>query len=632
MQLSIIIVNYNVKHFLALCLKSVAAAVKNIDAEIIVIDNNSTDGSVEMLQQQTSDLKIILNKQNTGFAVANNQGIKVAKGKYLLLLNPDTVVAEDTFEKCIAFMETQPNAGALGVYMIDGKGNFLPESKRGLPTPAVAFYKMFGLSTLFPKSKVFGQYHLGYLDKNKTHPAEILSGAYMFMRAEALQKAGLLDEAFFMYGEDIDLSYRIEKAGYKNYYFSDTDIIHYKGESTKKGSLNYVKVFYNAMIIFARKHFAQSSSQLFSLLINFAIIVRGLLTLLTSLLSSSILPLIDGVLMFLGVYAVEIYWASNIKSAPEYYPEKFLFFIVPTYIVVWVISVLLSGGYERPYKISLTYRGLLWGTIFITAIYGLLPNEWRFSRAIILLGAVSSGVVMTFTKVIYNRIVHGKLSFEAENKKNILIYAEAQEAERIKNILYQSGIEASIWVENKNENMPATIRLFDINEIIFSSAILSFKEIIGYIKSFGSNLEFKIVNPNSDAIIGSNSKNSAGDIYNLDKNFAIGNPLTMRKTRLADILIALFLIFTFPFFFLKKNGKKALVNIGKVFLLQKTWIGYCGAKPDYYNLPKLKPSVFLIDEIKGVEAADRAKELNRYFASKFSVSENIKMLLKHLLK
>ncbi|HRN94504.1 MAG: glycosyltransferase family 2 protein [Chitinophagales bacterium] len=631
MQLSVIIVNYNVKHFLALCLKSVAAAVKNISAEVIVIDNNSTDGSVEMLQK-TSNIQAILNKQNTGFAVANNQGIKIAKGKYVLLLNPDTVVAEDTFEKCIAFMEAHENAGALGVYMIDGKGNFLPESKRGLPTPTVAFYKMFGLSSLFPKSKIFGQYHLGFLDKNETHQAEILSGAFMFMRAEALQKSGLLDEAFFMYGEDIDLSYRIEKVGYKNYYFSDTDIIHYKGESTKKGSLNYVKVFYQAMIIFARKHFAQSSSQLFALLINFAIVMRGLLTLLTSLLSSSLLPLIDGALMFLGVYVVEIYWASNIKSAPEYYPEKFLFFIVPVYIAVWIISVLLSGGYERPYKISLTYRGLLWGTIFITAIYGLLPNEWRFSRAIILLGAVSSGVAMTFTKVIYNRIKHGKLSFEAEDKKNILVFAETKEAERIKNLLYQSGIDASIFVENRIQNLTATSRLFNVNEIIFSSASLSFKEIIEYIKTLGGNLEFKIVNPDSDAIIGSNSKNSAGDVYDMEKNFAIGNSLTMRKTRLADISIAILLLLFSPFFLLKKNGKKALANTGKILSLQKTWIGYCGNKNDHNGLPKLKPAVFLIDEIKGVEAGERARELNRFFASKYRVGESVKMLLKYLLQ
>lgn len=222
MKLTIVIVNYNVKYFLEECLISVNRAIKNIAAEVYVVDNASVDGSVELVQQQFPWVKCIANKENTGFSKANNQAMQVAQGEYVLLLNPDTVVAEDTFEKCIAFMDSHADAGALGVHMIDGRGNFLPESKRGLPTPAVAFYKTFGLAALFPKSKVFGKYHLGFLPEHETNEADILSGAFMFMRKSALDKTGLLDETFFMYGEDVDLSYRIVKAGYKNYYFADT--------------------------------------------------------------------------------------------------------------------------------------------------------------------------------------------------------------------------------------------------------------------------------------------------------------------------------------------------------------------------------------------------------------------------
>src|SRR5690606_33508903 len=203
------------------------------------------------------------------------QAIHLSQGKYVLLLNPDTVVEEDTFEKVINFMDQHPDAGGLGVRMLDGKGKFLPESKRGLPTPMVAFYKIFGVSKLFPKSKKFGQYHLGHLSEFETNEVEILCGAFMLMRAEALEKVGLLDEAFFMYGEDIDLSYRIIKGGYKNYYFPETRIIHYKGESTKKSSVNYVFVFYRAMVIFAEKHFSQKHAKMFSFLINFAIYLRA---------------------------------------------------------------------------------------------------------------------------------------------------------------------------------------------------------------------------------------------------------------------------------------------------------------------------------------------------------------------
>jgi GT2 family glycosyltransferase len=251
MKLSVVIVNYNVMHFLEQCLNSVRKAVKNIESEVFVVDNNSVDGSVKMVREKFPEVNLIVNPDNRGFSKANNQAIKIAKGEYVLLLNPDTVVEDDTFEKIIKFMDAHEDAGGLGVKMVDGKGKFLPESKRGLPTPAVAFYKIFGLSKLFPKSKIFGQYHLTYLNNDEIHEVDVLSGAFMLIRKPLLDKIGGLDESYFMYGEDIDLSYRITKEGYKNYYFPKTRIIHYKGESTKKSSINYVLVFYQAMIIFA---------------------------------------------------------------------------------------------------------------------------------------------------------------------------------------------------------------------------------------------------------------------------------------------------------------------------------------------------------------------------------------------
>ena len=218
MKLSIVIVNYNVKYFLEQCLRSVDIAMQGIDGEIYMVDNASADKSVEMVQQKFPHVKVIANKDNVGFSKANNQAMRISKGEYILLLNPDTVVEENTFRESICFMDEHKDAGALGVKMIDGKGNFLPESKRGLPTPWVSFYKIFGLSSLFPKSPKYARYHMGHLDNDENHEIEILAGAYMFMRKTALDKCGLLDEDFFMYGEDIDLSYRIVKAGYKNYY------------------------------------------------------------------------------------------------------------------------------------------------------------------------------------------------------------------------------------------------------------------------------------------------------------------------------------------------------------------------------------------------------------------------------
>jgi GT2 family glycosyltransferase len=313
MKLSVIIVNYNVQYFLENCLNSVYNSSAIIDFEVFVVDNNSVDGSLKMLAEKFPQTKVIANKNNRGFSVANNQAIKEAKGEYVLLLNPDTVVEENTFKVCCDFFDSHEKAGGLGVKMLDGKGNFLPESKRGLPTPAVAFYKIFGVTNLFPKSEKFGQYHLGHLSKEENHQIEILSGAFMMMRKSVLDEIGLLDESFFMYGEDIDLSYRITQAGYANHYLADTQIIHYKGESTKKSSINYVFVFYRAMAIFAKKHFSNKNAQLFSTLINFAIYVRAGLAVLTRTIKHFLLPVIDAIVLGSGVFLFKEYYEENVK-------------------------------------------------------------------------------------------------------------------------------------------------------------------------------------------------------------------------------------------------------------------------------------------------------------------------------
>ena len=257
MDLSVVIVSYNAVDFLRLTLKSVTAACASIKAEVFVVDNNSTDGAAKMVATDFKDCKLIANKDNPGFAIANNQAIRMACGKYILILNPDTVVAEDTFTKAMAFMQKTNDAGGLGIRMIDGTGAFLPESKRGIPSPWAAFTKMAGMSALFPSSKIFAEYHKGYLSPAENYPVEVLSGAFMLFKKSTLDHIGLLDEDFFMYGEDIDLSFRAIKAGYRNYYFSDSSIVHFKGESTIKDE-TYVNRFYKAMVQFAKKHFNPS--------------------------------------------------------------------------------------------------------------------------------------------------------------------------------------------------------------------------------------------------------------------------------------------------------------------------------------------------------------------------------------
>lgn len=272
-MLSVIIVNYNVKYYLEQCLESVRRASQGLQVEVFVVDNLSTDGSVAYLQGRFPEATFVSNHENVGFARANNQAILQSKGKYVLLLNPDTIVSEDLFVRLVSFMEAHPEAGGAGTYMLHPDGTFAPESRRGLPTPFVAFCKMSGLAALFPQSHLFGRYYMRYLDEHQVNEIEVISGACMMLRRTALDEVGLLDEDFFMYGEDIDLSYRIIKGGYTNY-FLPVRMLHYKGESTVKSSYRYVYTFYQAMRLFFRKHYGHYSF-LVSVPINTAIWVRS---------------------------------------------------------------------------------------------------------------------------------------------------------------------------------------------------------------------------------------------------------------------------------------------------------------------------------------------------------------------
>lgn len=273
MKLSIVIVNYNVKYYLHQCLMSVEKAMRDFTCDVVVVDNCSSDGSVEFLRKMHPCVRFIENSENQGYACANNIAIRESNSDYVLLLNPDTIITEETLASCLAFMDEHPKAGVLGLKMLKENGTFALESRRGVPTPSTAFYKMCGLTSLFPKSRMFGKYYMQYLDKEEVNRIEIVSGAFAFLRRQCLNETGYLDEDFFMYGEDIDLSYRILKRGWENYYLP-TPILHYKGESTQKSSYRYVYRFYNAMLIFFNKHYGHYSI-LFSLPVKGAILAKG---------------------------------------------------------------------------------------------------------------------------------------------------------------------------------------------------------------------------------------------------------------------------------------------------------------------------------------------------------------------
>ncbi len=609
MKLSIIIVNYNVKFFLEQCLKSVFNSGKDLDMEVIVVDNNSVDSSVEMIREKFKQVKLIANNENKGFSTANNQGINIAAGEYVLLLNPDTVVEDDTLPKVVQFMDDHHDAGGLGVKMLDGNGRFLPESKRSFPTPKVAFPKIFGLSALFPKSKIFGKYHLGYLDNNKTHQVEVLSGAFMLLRKKVLDNIGYLDEDFFMYGEDIDLSWRIIKAGYKNYYYPETRIIHYKGESTKKNSINYVRVFYKAMIIFARKHFSKKNVKLFTSIINFAIWFRASISILDKLFKKALYPLLDIIIIFLGFVFIKSYWEQQVfLSEGDYYPIEYLLYIVPAYILIWLLSVYFNGGYDKPVKFFRIVRGIGVGTIIILVIYALLPTSLRFSRALILLGSLWALISMLATRTIIHLFKHKNLHIGQEKPKRVLIVGEGEEAKRITTLARQSGNCSFIglmgisdrkfedgYIGNINQ-INEIIEIYKIDDIIFCASIMSSQKIMDLMLTLKKHqVNFKIAPPDSSFIIGSNSIDTFGDLFTININ-GINKPYNRRNKRLFDLLIAGLLLISLPVNIFFVNNKWGLVkNIFSVIFNRKTWVGY---HPNHSNsLPKLKNPVLFPSDI-----------------------------------
>ncbi len=637
-DLSVVIVNYNVSYFLEQCLHSVFKAQGHINLEVFVVDNNSVDGSVKMVAKKFPEVRIIANRENVGFSRANNQAIQKSKGRYVLLLNPDTLVEEDTFEKSVAFMDEHPDAGGLGIEMIDGKGRFLPESKRGLPTPSVAFFKIFGLSALFPKSKTFGKYHLGYLPKNETHEIDVLSGAYMLMRKEALDKVGLLDEAFFMYGEDIDLSYRITKGGYKNYYYPGTRIIHYKGESTKKSSVNYVFVFYRAMVIFAEKHFSARNARLYSFLINAAIYLRAGIALLSRFLRRIAVPVLDGALIYVALQFIRFEY--EIWTDKEY-DTVLVSAAFSIYSLIWMGSVFMSGGYDKPVKLLKIWRGVLAGTVLILILYALVPEHLRFSRALILLGSASTILIYTLSRLLLSVLGLKKYRLGSKGLSRTGVVAEKSEFERIKSLLEESGsLKRKIYrisptaeqnhSQSQADRLQEVVEVYKLDTVVFSGEDIPSQKIISLMASVRSKgLDFKIAPPESLFIIGSNSIEKGGDLFILDIN-AINKVVNRRKKGVFDFVFSLLLLFSLPVsVWFVENKLGYLKNIFAVLTTKKSWVGYSGKSEIIKGLPKIRRGVLSpLDRVKRArDLEDTARKLNVVYARDYSLRNDIAIVL-----
>ena len=634
MKLTVVIVNYNVRYFLEQCLLSVQKAMNGVDGEVYMVDNNSVDGSVAMVQERFSWVYCIANKENVGFSKANNQAMRLAKGEYVLLLNPDTVVEEDTFKKVIEFMDAHPDAGGLGVKMVDGKGIFLPESKRGLPSPETSFYKIFGISKVFPRSARFNRYHLGHLSNEEVHEIEILSGAFMLMRKKTLDKVGLLDEEFFMYGEDVDLSWRIILGGWKNYYYPGTRIIHYKGESTKKGSLNYVFVFYNAMAIFARKHFSQKHAATYSAIIRMAIWMRAFIAVLSRFVKRVSLPLADGALLYFSMLAIKNVYAV---SQHKVYDVALVMPAFIAYIAVWIAAVWIGGGYDKPLKPLRTLKPVAVGTAVILIAYSLLPENLRFSRALILLAMLDAVFVFVVNRTLWNLILHRSAGWRVKSDANVVIVGSASEVNRVKQMLEQIQRAALHVIDIRPEsnehvehhaltlqNLEEVIRVHQIDQVIYCARDMSSSEIIASMSSVGDKrVEFKIAPPESLYIIGSGSIESAGDGSMMDVN-SVQLVSNRRMKRILDVAVSVLVLLLSPFMlFFQKRPLQFLPNAANVMIGKCTWVGYAAGVSEEVKLPFIKRGI--LATTTSTNEAHKQK-MDMLYAKDYRISNDLRII------
>ncbi|MEM1041559.1 MAG: glycosyltransferase [Bacteroidota bacterium] len=519
-DVSVVIVNYNVREFLEQALGSVERASASLSVETFVVDNNSVDGSVAMVRERFPGVRVVANEENVGFARANNQAIREAKGRYLLILNPDTLVQEDTLRSLVAFMDAHPEAGAAGCRILNPDGTSAPESRRAFPTPSVALYRMLGLSRLFPKSRTFGRYNMTYLPIDEVCEVDALSGSCMMVRRAALYEhaalsgdgapgsgAGLFDEEFFMYGEDLDWCFRIQQAGWKIYYTPDTQIIHYKGECTRKGELRYVRLFYGAMLKFTEKHFAGSHSRALASVIRGGILARAGMSMAAKALAALAVPVLDFGLALLVGMVVALGWSAQQGIAFDglYYTA-----LVPAYALAAVLGIAAGGGYRRGrrYPLRPVLSGI--GVAFLAVTtFSFFVKSVAFSRATILLGFFLVAVLLTAWRLVANRRQHG-------NRRALLV-GSAGEAGRLRGLLarridppvrlvgFVGAAEQAAGVERLGavRHLRDLVRLREIDDVIFAADSLTNTAILQHMRRLRDlPVQFKILTQGQDRIIG----------------------------------------------------------------------------------------------------------------------------------
>ena len=595
MDLSVIIVNYNVSHFLEQAIVSVQKAMSKVSGEIIVIDNNSVDDSCKMIRSEFPQVKIIENKENIGFSRANNQGINIAQGEFILILNPDTIVHQDCIHHCINYFKVNKNVGAIGAKMLDGSGKILPESKRGFPTAWVSFCKMTGLYKLFPKSKLFNSYYLGHLSYEEICEVEVLTGAFFFTRKSLIQKIGGFDESFFMYGEDIDLSHRVRQEGYTLLYLPEARIVHFKGESTKKSNINYWYAFYSAMYIFSKKH---SKNIALLNVLKIAIFCKGILSFVKSLFKRTIQILIDGTFIVSGVYLIKKFWSHYFYNTPYHFQSTALWFNAFLYCFVWVFCFYIVGVYDKKSRIQDFVMATITGFIINLTIYALIPESLRSSRAIL-------GITFLFVLIygIVSRLLFSIFKTQLRNDfQKILVLGNNEEKELISNLIEpdQNSIELlSHSLDPQKEFDSSILNYYKPNEVIVCPSYYSNQDITNLIRLIPEQITFKILNPSGKGIIGSKDSKSQGQLLSLENTYHLNQEKYQRQKRFFDFIFSLFLLlFSWIFVFFQDNKKNFILNIFDSMFGVKSWVGIKNTKyHSQYLFKKCILHIAIVDKL-----------------------------------
>ncbi|MFH0733580.1 MAG: glycosyltransferase [bacterium] len=655
LDISIIVVNYNVKEFVLNLISSLKKALVNFEYEIIIIDNNSQDGSVELISEKYPDIKLIANKINVGFGSANNQGMEIAKGRFYCLINPDTIVKEDTFSKLFEFFDKTPDAGMAGCKVLNPNGTLQLACRRGFPGPWTSFTKVTGLSAFFPKSKLFANYNLTYLDENQTYEVDAISGAFMMLKREVYIKNGGFDTTFFMYGEDLDLCYRVQKSGYKVYYVHTTEIIHYKGESTKRSSIDETKMFYEAMQIFVKKH--MSASLIVQLILQTAIYLRKLVA-FTYIYKTVIFAVsVDFCFYSFGVYFAEYVYRNDhwIGFPNEYKP---IIYFVPA--IVQILISALSGAYKKnSFLILRSWLGLISGLFVITTLTFFL-KQFAFSRAVVLITFFLSIISFPLWRIIlkvFFRIGVGS----SHNKIRTLIVGTGDKAVELGNKLKSNisllnvvvgfvglttkeiGLKkGSFSVIASIENIKKTIIENKIEKVIFLSEDISFEQIFSVVSQCQNiNVDFLVSGQEHDYLVGKSSVTVLEDIPLLKVNYNISSSLHKITKSLFDFILGISILFSiFPFLYLlfKITGKKTLFNsfvleVPKVVSGKKSFVGP-NNKSFYAGLYLGKPALtgLWFTELFDQSDSKEVDKLNLFYAKNQNIWLDLEILGKTFTK